>query len=180
MELKEIIRHCRNGNQLAFSSLFDTYYQLLYHVSRRILVNHHDVEDVLILVFTRIFANVKKVRYTNDPSFIKWMKTIAVNESLRFINSKKQLEFREDIKEVETEDKALLTEDEIDIDTVYAVLNQLPDGYRIIFNLFAIEGYSHREISQMLNISESTSKSQLRKARSRIMNQLKNLEYGKK
>jgi len=180
LELKEIIKHCRSGNQLAFNSLFDKYYQLLYHVSKRILGNHHDVEDVIILSFTKIFKNINKVEYINDQSFVKWMKTIAINESIRFINSKKQLEFIEDVKAIEIDEDSLLNELELDIDIVYKIINQLPDGYRIVFTLFAIEGFNHKDISQMLNITESTSKSQLRKARIRIVNQLKDFENGHK
>lgn len=179
MELKEIIKHCRSGSQLAFNSLFNKYYQLLYHVSKRILGNHHDVEDVIILSFTKIFKNINKVEYINDPCFVKWMKTIAINESIRFIDSKKKLEFIEDVRVVEIDD-SLLNEPELDIDIVYKTINQLPDGYRIVFTLFAIEGYNHKDISQMLNITESTSKSQLRKARIRIVNQLKDFENGHK
>jgi RNA polymerase sigma-70 factor, ECF subfamily len=180
LELKEIIKYCRSGSQLAFNSLFDKYYQLLYHVSKRILINHHDVEDVIIQSFTKIFKNINKVEYINDQSFVKWMKTIAINESIRFINSKKQLEFIEDVKAIEIDEDSLLNELELDIDIVYKIINQLPDGYRIVFTLFAIEGFNHKDISQMLNITESTSKSQLRKARIRIVNQLKDFENGHK
>lgn len=81
MELKEIVKHCKKGNQLAFSSLFNSYYQTLYHVIKRILVNYHDVEDVTVITFAKVFKNISKMEYTNDPSFVKWMKKIAVNES---------------------------------------------------------------------------------------------------
>ncbi len=177
MELKEIIKYCKLDNQLAYSSLYDTYYQLVYSVSRRILLNHCDIEDVLIIVFTRIFRNINKVEYSNDQSFIKWMKTITVNESIRFVNSKKQIEFKEDMQEFKDVESILFNDNELDIEAVQNILKQLPNGYRIVFNLFAIEGYNHKEISQMLSISESTSKSQLRKARIRIIEQLKKTGY---
>lgn len=177
MKLKSIIKQCKKDNQLAYSCLYDRYYNMLFGVCRRIVNNPKDVEDVLITSFTKIFASIKKVDYRTDASFIKWMKTIVVNESIRFYNAKKPIEFKNDIQEFESNNTVIWENVDLDIETVYLILSNLPKGYQLVFNLYAIEGYSHKEIANMLNITESTSKSQLRKARIKIVEQLKIHSY---
>lgn len=172
MEIKEVIKKCKSGNQVAQGILFNAYYKQMYNYSMRILANRFDVEDVLIVSFTKVFNNIRRFEYRGDNSLVKWIKTIVVNESIRFVTVKNKIQFDDNIPEYEvgTEfDSDLI---DIDVEQVYSIIETMPAGYRLVFNLFAIEGYSHKEISEMLNITESTSKSQLRKARMNIIEKI--------
>lgn len=172
MEIKEVIKHCKSGNQIAQGVLFNLHYQQMYNLSMRILSNHHDVEDALIISFTKVFNSIQQFEYRGDNSLKKWIKTIVINESIRYLNTKNKIRYNESLLEYETNTDYAADISEIDIDQVYSIIKALPVGYRMVFNLFAIEGYSHKEIAELLNISESTSKSQLRKARMNIIERI--------
>ena len=141
----------------------------MYNLAMRILSNHHDVEDVLSISFTKVFNTIQRFEYRDDKSFKKWIKTIVINESIRHLNKKNKITYNEEPLEYETN---TTYEVDIDIELVYSIIADLPVGYKMVFNLFAIEGYSHKEISGMLKISENTSKSQLRKARMNIIDRI--------
>jgi RNA polymerase sigma-70 factor, ECF subfamily len=180
LEIKEVIKHCKSGNQFAQGVLFDTYYQQMYHLSMRILYNHHDIEDVLITAFSKVYKNIKKFEYRGDNSLAKWIKTIVINESIRQVNINTPVVYKEDIGEYEINNEYDADLSGIDVEQIYSIIEDMPAGYRIVFNLFAIEGYSHKEISELLGFTESTSKSQLRKARIYIIGKInKTKEYGK-
>lgn len=151
----------------------------MYNLAMRILSNHHDTEDVLIISFLKIFDSIGKFEYRGDNSLNKWIKTIVINESIRFCKKKTKLTFDDDMAGSDknyTDDGQL---EIIDAEQVYSIIENMPAGYRMVFNLFAIEGYSHKEIAELLNITENTSKSQLRKARINIIEKLnKNNNYG--
>ena len=173
MEIKEVIEHCIQGNRVAQGVLFNTYYRRMYNLSMRILANHQDVEDVLIVSYTKVFSNIHRFEFRGDNSLEKWIKTIVINESIRFVNVRDQIRFDDVSPAIETEPNNDTDISLIDVDQVYSIIEALPAGYRMIFNLFAIEGYSHKEISDMLNITENTSKSQLRKARIAIIERIR-------
>jgi RNA polymerase sigma-70 factor (ECF subfamily) len=177
LEIKEIIKGCKSGKQIAENALFDKYYKHMYNLSMRLLANHNDVEDVLIISFTKVFDNIKKFEYRGDHSLTKWIKTIVINESIRFVKKRDRIKYDDNFPELTTHSEFDSNLSDIDIEQIYSIIEKMPTGYRIVFNLFAIEGYSHKEISELLQISENTSKSQLRKARLDIikkMNKKKN------
>lgn len=152
----------------------------MYNLSMRILANHNDTEDVLIISFTKVFENIKKFEYRGDHSLIKWIKTIIINESLRFLKKKDKIKYDDNIPAHEIGEEFNADLSDIDIEHIYAIIETMPTGYRIVFNLFAIEGYSHKEISELLQISESTSKSQLRKGRMNIIKKINKIKnHGK-
>jgi RNA polymerase sigma-70 factor, ECF subfamily len=170
-ELK-IIKGCIQRDQAAQKNLFENYYKQMYNLGMRFLANHHDTEDVLIIAFSKVFDKIGNFEYRGENSLKKWIKTIVINESIRFLEQKKALQLVEDYLFVENE---TIEEEMITIDTeqAYKIIENMPPGYRTVFNLFAIEGYSHEEISGILNITQSTSKSQLCKARNYIITKLK-------
>lgn len=180
LETKELIKHCSKGNSVAQGILFNWFYSPMYHLSMRILANHHDVEDVLSLAFTRVFSYINKFEYQGTGSLTRWVKTIIINESIRFLKKKKKLIFYDEVQEYNKEIAEPVYESGIlDEEQVYTIVESMPDGYRTVFNLFAIEGYTHKEIAQMLDITENTSKSQLRKARIYIIDRMqKTKKYG--
>ena len=134
-------------------------------------------EDVLQEAFVKIFKNLKQ--YEGKGSFEGWLKRIAVNTSISHIRKNKKHDFNQDITEIqESKLSDYSTEDaEFTHDELLKVIQALPLGYRTIFNMFAIEGYKHREIAEMLEIDISTSKSQFSRARKLIQEKLE--EIGK-
>jgi RNA polymerase sigma-70 factor (ECF subfamily) len=176
LDIIKIIEGCRDGNQFAENMLFEKYYKYMYNLSKRILLNSNDVEDVLIISFTKVFKHIKKFEYRGEQSLTKWIKTIVINESIRLLKKRDRMKFEDNIPELTND--SIFDSDLSDIDTeqIYSIIEGLPTGYRLVFNLFAIEGYSHKEIADMLKITESTSKSQLRKARLNIIKTLENIK----
>lgn len=139
----------------------------------RYLGNHHDTEDVLSMAYTRIFRRIQQLEYRGQGSLLKWVTTIVIHEALRFLENKKQVIFQEDESLLMKSAALPAPIDVLDLEEVARVLDEMPKGYRRVFNLFAIEGYSHKEIADMLKISENTSKSQLSKARNYMIQKLK-------
>jgi RNA polymerase sigma-70 factor, ECF subfamily len=174
-----MIEHCKRGNQLAQSMMFNTNYQRMYNLCMRILSDHHDVEDVLVVSFTRVFSNIRRFEYRGERSLEKWIKTIVINEAIRFSKTNNRIRYDEELPDNYPDTFYNADLSGIDTDQVYSIIGVMPAGYRMVFNLFAIEGYSHKEISELLGITENTSKSQLRKARIHIIEHLnKTARYG--
>jgi RNA polymerase sigma-70 factor, ECF subfamily len=179
LEIQELIKHCKKGNPVAQGTLFNSFYSPMFNLSMRFLANYHDVEDVLIIAFLKVFESIRSFEYRGENSLNKWIKTIVINESIRFCKTKNHLTFDDNISVSEKNFSDEYQIEIIDVELVYAIIENMPAGYRLVFNLFAIEGYSHKEISELLNISENTSKSQLRKARLNIIEKLNtNQNYG--
>lgn len=176
MEVKEVLKGCKSGNQIAQSVLFNTHYKHMYNLSMRILANHNDVEDVLIISFTKVFENIKKFEYRGDHSLVKWIKTIIINESIRFVKKRDKIKYDDNLPDLEISEEFDSDLSDVDIEQIYSIIETMPTGYRIVFNLFAIEGYSHKEISDLLQITVSTSKSQLRKGRMNIIKKINKIK----
>jgi len=173
LEEQEIIAGCLQDNPFAQRYLFDRNYRRSYHVAMRYLANHHDTEDVLSISFTRIFKNIGQFENRGEGSLSKWINTIVINESIRFLKSKKALLFQEEECMANFSLGLNGGSDLLDLEEVAQVMGEMPKGYRTVFNLFAIEGYSHKEIAALLQINENTSKSQLSKARNFLIQRLK-------
>ncbi|NJK94661.1 MAG: sigma-70 family RNA polymerase sigma factor [Bacteroidales bacterium] len=165
MEFSEIIDHCKSGNKVAQGVLFNAWYRPMYRLSMRILANHHDTEDALVLAFTRIFDNIARFEYRGEYSLNKWIRTIVIREAIRLVTSRNQLQYSEDMTAFDSPAPEEEEMENMDAEQIRTIIETMPAGYRLVFNLFALEGYSHKEIGGLLNISENTSKSQLRKAR---------------
>jgi RNA polymerase sigma-70 factor (ECF subfamily) len=145
----------------------------MYHLAMRFLANHHDTEDLLIIAFSKVFDKIETFEFRGENSLKKWIKTIVINESIRFLEQKKALHLVEDYVFIENEIHSEVEPLSLDTEEAYTIIENMPAGYRTVFNLYAIEGFTHSEISQMLNITQSTSKSQLCKARNYIIAKLK-------
>lgn len=163
----EIIEGCKQGKQLAQSELFRLYAPKLLGVCYRYAGSRETAEDLLQDTFVKIFKNIQS--YRGDGSFEGWMRMIAVNTCLSWIRKNKNL-----AREIELSHKheKFLDEPEeqeaypISTDELMKHISTLPDGYRVVLNLFAIEGFSHKQIGEQLGISESTSRSQYARAKS--------------
>jgi RNA polymerase sigma-70 factor (ECF subfamily) len=173
LEEPEIISGCIRKEPSAQRYLFDRYYRRSFHVAMRYLANHHDTEDVVSISFTRIFKNIHQFEFRGEGSLQKWVTTIVINEAIRFLKNKKALLFQEDEEILSLNIPMVDSSDILDMEKVLQVLEQMPKGYRTVFNLYVMEGYAHKEIAEMLQINENTSKSQLSKARSYMIRNLK-------
>lgn len=173
MEEPQIISGCILKEPIAQRYLFERYYRRSFHVAMRYLANHHDTEDVLSISFTRILTNIGRFEYRGEGSLQKWVNTIVINEAIRFLKSKKALLFQDDEEILSLNIPMVDCSDILDLEEVHQILKLMPKGYRTVFNLFVMEGYAHKEIAEMLQINENTSKSQLSKARNYMMRNLK-------
>lgn len=170
---QDLIDQALRGNEGARSKLYQLYSKAMFNSCLRITNNRNDAEDVLQEAFISAFNNLPS--YRGDSSFGAWLKRIVVNKAINHVN-KKRLEFL-DLKEgseisddIETVDDG---EQTFKVEQIKMALNQLPDGYRVVFSLYLIEGYDHQEISEILDISTSTSKSQFNRAKKKIRELIK-------
>ncbi|MFQ3213705.1 MAG: RNA polymerase sigma factor (sigma-70 family), partial [Marivirga sp.] len=133
-----------------------------------------EAEGTMVTAFVKIFERINQ--YSGEGSFEGWMRRIMVNESLMYLRKNKNMSLNIDIEEVYELPQFNRLEDHLEAADLMTLINQLPVGYRTVFNLYAIEGYSHKEIGEKLSVSENTSKSQLSRARSSLQKQLVELE----
>ena len=147
---QELIDQCLQNDRHAQELLFRNHYDELYALAMRYLSDHHDTEDAIICSFTRVYKNLSGFTYQGQGSLGKWIRTILINESLRILKKRSVLSFED---ESELKDIRSLQSDglqQLNNADIIRMIEQLPAGYRTVFNLFIIEGYSHREIASML------------------------------
>jgi len=170
-----LIEECIKGKRKAQYMLYKQYSKAMFNLAYRMMNNREDAEDILQETFLECFRNIGSFRY--ESTFGAWLKRILINRCLNQLRKRKTgLIFFDTMPEDIPEEK-----EEIIYDTskIFSAIEQLPDGYRIVMTLFLLEGYDHSEISQILGISESTSKSQYSRAKEKIRRILsKNLCYG--
>lgn len=163
----------KQGNAMAMKTVYSTYIRYLAAICSRYIVNNEDVKDVLQDSFLKIFSGIASFEYRGRGSLKGWITKITVNETLKFLQKNNRFEFVE-ISEQE-HDKP---DEEPDVDAVpssvlFNLIRELPDGYRTIFNLYVIENKSHKEIAKLLDIKESTSASQLHRAKSLLATKIR-------
>ncbi len=175
---EELIEGCKRKNASAQKALYDKFSSLMLGICTRYVKSVADAEDVMIKGFLKIFDKIDQ--YEGAGSFEGWMKRIMVNEALMFIRQNKAMYLEVDIDYAVKQPDYNWANERLDSEELLKLIEELPTGYKTIFNLYAIEGYSHREISEMLGINENTSKSQLSRARVLLQKQLVKLEEIKK
>ncbi|NOU47492.1 MAG: RNA polymerase sigma factor [Bacteroidales bacterium] len=172
-----LVTRLKKGERKAMEELYDTYSSVLLGVSMRYCDSREEAEDMLHESLIKILRGIQNFQETFQGSFEAWMKKIAVNNCLGALRKKTEtvrLNGNEIIfQESEEEDDIDLQFMAADPEIVIAMIQTLPVGYRTVLNLFVFEKHTHKEISIALNISESTSKSQLSKARSRLRKKMK-------
>ncbi len=165
---------CRKGNKSAQKVLYKAYAQKMFVHCYRYVKHKEDAEEILSEGFIKIFSNLSKIEYRDGKSFEGWVKRIMINECLMFLRKQKKVFYNTD--DVLWAETSQTIDDELAAKDIYNLILSLPIGYRTVFNLYAIEGFSHKEIAQQLNISESTSRSQLTKARAILKKALRKIE----
>ena len=162
MSLDQLIKNCINKNAQAQSQLYKQFASKLFSLCLKYSKNYAEAEDNLHDAFITIYNKIDQ--YNNKGSFEGWLKRIAINTALQ--------RYREDVgvydivNEGNIEDVSVdINDDNVSIDFLLKIIQELPDRYRLVFNLYVLDGYSHVEISELINISTGTSKSNLARAR---------------
>ncbi|HRA71800.1 MAG TPA: RNA polymerase sigma factor [Flavobacterium sp.] len=171
-EENEIIRLAIENNRSAQQKIYVKFSSKMLSVCRQYIKDIHQAEDIMITAFMKVFTNLKN--FENKGSFEGWIRRIMVNECISHIRVQKKVNFLEE--EHYFEDRFNNIESQFSVEDIQYLIDSLPDGYKIIFNLYAIEGYKHKEISSMLGINEGTSKSQLSHARQLLKEQILTLK----
>jgi len=162
VEELEIIKGLKKRNAKIQKLFYESVADKMFRISYRYLANQYDAEDMVADGFIKIFNNIDKFEYKQKGSLEAWCKSVIVNECLMLLRRKKKMTFVE--KELFIIDDSE-TDDLLNLNNLFKEISLMPDGYRTIFNLYEVEGYSHKEISETLQISEQTSKSQLSRAK---------------
>lgn len=172
----ELIEGCRKQDRQAQKQLYDRYSARLYALCCRYVKDKMEAEDVWITAFTKILERIEQ--YKGEGNFEGWMRKVVVNESLTYIRRHKNMHLETDIEAADYEPDYDQLENHLEAEDLLKLIEALPSGYRIVFNMYAIDGYSHKEIAEHLGISENTSKSQLSRARVALQKSLVELEQG--
>ncbi len=167
MSDEELVRGCVDKNKLAQKILYDKYCRKMMGVCMRYASCHAEAQDMLQDGLIKVYEKINSFGF--QGSLEGWIKRIVINTSLDHLRRNKNLQNQ---VEIETQEETLHYHSEViesfSAKDLMAIIQKLPTGYRTVFNLFAIEGYNHREIAEMLSITESTSKSQFSRAKSHL------------
>ena len=169
-----MIAALKRGESRAHKVVYERFAGKMLTVCTRYCANRDDAEEVMLDGFMRVFEKIEQFR--EDGSFEGWIRRVMVTESLMFLRKNKQWRQEIPLEEITVEPDYAWADTAVNENDLLRMVNQLPDGYRTVFNLYAIEGYSHAEIAETLGISEGTSKSQLSRARMLLQANLKKLE----
>ncbi len=175
--LDEMIRGCRKGDPKAQRELYNRLSRRMLGICVRYVTVRAEAEDIMITGFMKVFDRISQ--FKGEGSFEGWIMKIMVNESLSYIRKNKAMWAEVDIDHASAQPDTTWAESHLHSDDLLKLVQELPAGYRTVFNLYAIEGFSHKEIGEMLNINENTSKSQLSRARALLQSRLIVLEKEK-
>jgi RNA polymerase sigma factor (sigma-70 family) len=159
----ELIKGCLRREPSAQKLLYDSYSSKMYALSYRYVKNPMEAEDILVTAFVKVFDKIQQ--FKSEGSFEGWIRRIVVNEALTFLRRNRSMYLETDLEQADREPDYNALGDHLEAEDLLKMIQELPTGYRIVFNLYAIDGYSHKEIAEQLGISENTSKSQLSRAR---------------
>ncbi|WP_343705541.1 RNA polymerase sigma factor [Flavobacterium sp.] len=167
-EETKIIKLAVENNRQAQQQIYGKYSSKMLGVCRQYIKDIQLVEDVMITAFMKVFTNLKN--FEHKGSFEGWIRRIMVNECISYLRVQKKVKFAED--EFFVEESFNEIDSQFTVEQIQYLIDALPDGYKMVFNLYAIEGYKHNEIAKMLGINEGTSKSQLSHARKMLQTQI--------
>lgn len=171
---EELIARCKKGKRSAQQELYSRFSDKMLATCIRYVGNQFEAEDVLVVGFMKVFDKIDT--FSGEGSFEGWIRRIMVNESLMYLRKQKHTKYHEDLETAERETASELSDSNLEAEDLMNMIQELPDGYRVVFNLYAIEGFSHKEIAQQLGVTEGTSKSQLSKARGMLKRMIENQE----
>lgn len=167
---RQLLKKAIKGHRVAQQTIYEKFAPKMLSVCRQYIKDVHFAEDVMVNGFVKVFKNLSA--FEHRGSLEGWIRKIMVRESISYLRKKQFVVFDDEMLEnkehLEEEPSSIL-----DVEEVQALIDALPEGYKMVFVLYTVEGYKHHEISKMLKISEGTSKSQLFKARKMLQENLK-------
>ena len=174
-----IIKRCIKKDRDAQRILYDTYAPVLLGLCRRYTLDQPEAEDILQEGFVKIFLNLKN--YRGQGTLLNWMKKVMINTAITYYHKHYKHRYHYEIEESESSGSmaAGLAEADFTREELLKVIEDLPAGYKMVFNLYAVEGYKHKEISELLNIDINTSKSQYSRAKKLIREKLESISKTK-
>ncbi|MBG44695.1 MAG: RNA polymerase subunit sigma-70 [Aequorivita sp.] len=175
MTLDELIELCKKQNATAQGELYKQYNRILFAICLRYSPNYTEAEDSLQDAFITIFKKVEQ--YNGKGSFEGWMKRVTVNTVLQKYRKQRTFEIVDE-GQIEDEAEVEIESEDIPLDFLLKIVQELPDRYRLVFSMYVMDGYQHKEIAEMLGISDGTSKSNLARARMILKNKIE--EYNAK
>lgn len=175
--LNTLITGCLNGNRSDQKELYKAFYGMAFNICQRYAGNRKDASEIVNQGFLNAFVSLKK--YRKDMPFAVWLKNIMVNKAIDYYRKSFKLTLQDDLDVAEYLSSDELPENQIRYEDLLNIIQTLPTIYRIVFNLYAIEGYSHNEISVKLRISPGSSKSNLSKARRELQLKIFELDIKK-
>jgi len=162
LTLNELIIQCKKQNATAQAELYKKYNGVLFAICLRYSPNFTEAEDNLQDAFITIFKKI--AQYNGKGSFEGWMKRVTVNTVLQKYRKQRTFDIVDE-GQIEDEIEVEIDKDEIPLDFLLKIVQELPDRYRLVFSMYVLDGYQHKEIAEMLKISDGTSKSNLARAR---------------
>lgn len=171
---EELLEGCRKGKSSSQHKLYDRLAPKMLGVCLRYIKDREEAEHVMIGGIVKVFDKLDQ--FKGEGSFEGWVRRIIVNDCLMYIRKNRNMSLESDIEEVHDHPDLRVMESALDERDLLKLINELPIGYRTVFNLYAIEGYNHAEIAEQLAISENTSKSQLSRARKWLQTRLAEME----
>ena len=174
---QQLIDRCRRGDTKALEEIYKLYYKAMYNISLRIVREPADAEDAMQDAFIKAFQKIET--FVDNSSFSAWLKRIVINTSLDLLRKKSRGPLlSEEVLSIQVADDSrqeaeAWAEVEATFDKVKQAIENLPEGYRLIVNLYLVEGLDHSEIGELLGITESTSRSQLARAKKKLQDGLK-------
>jgi RNA polymerase sigma factor (sigma-70 family) len=174
---QDLLDGCKEGDQKAQFQIYKLYYKAMYNTSLRIVNDRMEAEDIMQESFLSAFEKIET--YSGTVSFGAWLKKIVINRSLDALGKRKavfeDIDSHVGIRDDGPDDSLRSEEIDVRIGEVKEAIEQLPDGYRVILSLYLLEGYDHDEIAEILKISSSTSRSQLSRAKQKLISELKKM-----
>jgi len=164
---RQLVEACKAGDRKAYNELYNSYAKAMYNICYRMMNNAEEAKDILQEGFVDAFRRVESFRF--ESTFGAWLKKIVINKCINALEKRKIVWVDEEIPDEypSGSDNESINEEELQlsVERVKKAMNRLPEGARVIFSLYLLEGYDHTEISEILHISESTSKTQFMRAR---------------
>lgn len=174
----KLIAKAKKGNRKAQHDLFELFSPKMLSICRQYIKNSDVAEEVMLSGFLKVFTHLKT--YKAEGSFEGWIRRIMVNEAISQLRRDKKLKFNDPTEIENSIEHAAYVDTELEVNEIQKLIDAMPEGYKAVFVLYAVEGYKHSEIAELLQISEGTSKSQLFKARKLLQSQVNqnNISYG--
>lgn len=166
----QLINDCINGKRQAQRTLYEQFAPKMYAIAMRYAKTTLEADDILQESFINVFKHIES--FGRDCPIEFWIRKIVVNQALKAGRNKYDKAFKEEVSDINYNSEENIILDQFDLEELLQIIRRLPDGFQQIFNLYAIEGYKHKEIAELLGISEGTSKSQYARARAQLQEML--------